>query len=102
MKKGKSIKLDNREIEDLITLARLNLKDDEIESIKHDLLRILEYVENIKEVDISNVLPTFHPLNSHNIQRKDEAKEESLKMVEKLLKLVPKKFGRYVKFEKIL
>jgi len=48
-------------------LARLALSEKEIERYQNDLSKILEYFEKLKEVDVSRVKPTFHPLKIKNV-----------------------------------
>lgn len=65
-------------------LAHLKLKEDEIEKFQKELNQILEYVENLNEIDTSNVEPLSHPLPAINVFREDNVqdsipREEALK-----------------------
>lgn len=40
-------------------LARIRLSSEEMLAMERDLLSILRHAENLKEVDVSNVSPTF-------------------------------------------
>ena len=65
-------------------LARLDLSDAELELYSAQLGKILEYIEKLKELDVKDVLPTFHALSLKNVLREDEVKpslttEEALK-----------------------
>jgi len=55
-------------------LARINLTDKELDKFSHQLNDILDYIDQLKEVDISKIPPTAHVLPIKNIKRKDEQK----------------------------
>ena len=55
-------------------LARLDLKDDEIERLQAQLSDILAAVGKVSELDLSDVPPTSHPLAVVNAFRPDEAR----------------------------
>jgi len=55
-------------------LARLNLNDSELKLYSAQLEKILEYIEELKELNVKDVLPTFHALNIKNVLREDEVK----------------------------
>ena len=50
-----------QEIRKIATLARLQIKEDEVERYQQDLSRILEFVEQMNQVDVSNIEPMAHP-----------------------------------------
>ena len=52
-------------------LARLELCDEELTTYAGQLERILEYIDQLKGVDVSGVAPTAHVLALHNVGRKD-------------------------------
>ena len=52
-------------------LARLHLDDEEKKALAADLARVLEFVEQLDEVDISNVPPTKHVIGLANVERAD-------------------------------
>ncbi|MDP8233208.1 MAG: Asp-tRNA(Asn)/Glu-tRNA(Gln) amidotransferase subunit GatC [Candidatus Saelkia tenebricola] len=65
-------------------LARLHLSDDELELYSSQLNKILEYIEKLKKIDITNIAPTFNVLNLKNVLRVDTVRpsltsEEALK-----------------------
>ena len=47
-------------------LARLELTDDEVERFREQLSAILEAVSKVRELDLSDVPPTSHPLELGN------------------------------------
>jgi len=55
-------------------LARIDLSDAEIAQFQTQLGRVLEYVEQLSQVDVSQVEPTAHANDITNVFRADEAK----------------------------
>ena len=53
-------------------LARLEIPEDQIESVQAQLGAILEAVSKVSELDLSAVEPTSHPLDLVNVWDKDE------------------------------
>lgn len=60
------------EVRQVANLARLGLTNDEVKKMGKELGLILESVEQIEELDLSDVPPTANPLNSTNVLRPDE------------------------------
>lgn len=52
-------------------LAQLELPDDELEAIRHDLDAVLGYVEQLSELDVDDVEPTTHAVPLHLVLRED-------------------------------
>jgi aspartyl-tRNA(Asn)/glutamyl-tRNA(Gln) amidotransferase subunit C len=53
-------------------LARLELRDDEIERFTEQLSAILEAVAKVSELDLTVVVPTAHPLDLVNVWSEDD------------------------------
>jgi aspartyl-tRNA(Asn)/glutamyl-tRNA(Gln) amidotransferase subunit C len=53
-------------------LARLELTDAELETMTRQLSAILEYVNQLQQVNTEGVEPLAHPLPVHNVFREDE------------------------------
>lgn len=81
-------------------LARLELKDEERSVIEPQLLSILGFVDQLKEVKVDGVEPTSHPLALQNVFR-DDVPVASLK-IEEFLKHSPKSRGRFFEVPKII
>jgi aspartyl-tRNA(Asn)/glutamyl-tRNA(Gln) amidotransferase subunit C len=52
-------------------LARLELRDDEVDSLTHELGAILEHAADVAALDLDGVPPTAHPLPLVNVVRPD-------------------------------
>jgi aspartyl-tRNA(Asn)/glutamyl-tRNA(Gln) amidotransferase subunit C len=53
-------------------LARLELTDAELETMTAQLSRIVDYVNQLQEVNTAGVEPLAHALDLHNVFREDE------------------------------
>jgi aspartyl-tRNA(Asn)/glutamyl-tRNA(Gln) amidotransferase subunit C len=53
-------------------LARLELRDDEVERLGGQLNDILAAVSKVSELDLDDVPPTSHPLDLANVWAEDE------------------------------
>jgi aspartyl-tRNA(Asn)/glutamyl-tRNA(Gln) amidotransferase subunit C len=56
-------------------LARLNLSEEEIAKFQSQLSQVLEFVEKLKQVDVSGVDPTAHAYPTFNVFREDAARD---------------------------
>ena len=56
-------------------LARLNLSEDEVSRFQTQLSQVLNYVEKLKQVDVTGVEPTAHTSPAFNIFRPDESRD---------------------------
>jgi aspartyl-tRNA(Asn)/glutamyl-tRNA(Gln) amidotransferase subunit C len=76
-------------------LARLELSDDEVDRFTEQLSAILEAVDKVSELDLSDVEPTAHPLDVVNVWADDEP-QPSL-TVEEALANAPDRHGNFFK-----
>ncbi len=63
--------ISREEVQHIAKLARLGLTETEIKKFQKELSSILDYVEKLKRVDVTEVAATSHPLSAENIARKD-------------------------------
>jgi len=95
--------LTKAEVQHIAKLARLGLSEKELEKYRKELSSILDYIEKLKEVDVSGTEPTSHPLKVENVTRKDGGKTEARSANSKiLLEMAPDKKEGYVKVKQIL
>lgn len=66
--------LDEAAVRHVAHLARLDISDDEVARFADQLSTILEYVEQLGELDTTGVPPTAHPLPVVNVFRDDTAR----------------------------
>ena len=89
-----------KELDHLATLARIELNDEEQEKFSRELASILDYIEKLKEVDVSKSEPTTHVMQIENVFRKDEVKPSI--DIEKVLKYAPDRKARFFRVPKII
>jgi aspartyl-tRNA(Asn)/glutamyl-tRNA(Gln) amidotransferase subunit C len=53
-------------------LARLELSDAELDTMTRQLSAIIDYINQLQQVDTRDVEPLAHPLPVHNVFRDDE------------------------------
>ena len=56
-------------------LARLNLSEEELAKFQAQLSQVLNFVEKLKEVDVTGVEPTAHTNPVYNVFRDDEPRQ---------------------------
>lgn len=89
-----------KEVKLVAKLARLGLTEKEIEKFSRELSLILNYVEKLKEVNISKTLPTSHSIKIENVTREDKSPKSKVQG-SKLLKLAPETKNGYLKVKSI-
>jgi aspartyl-tRNA(Asn)/glutamyl-tRNA(Gln) amidotransferase subunit C len=62
----------NIDVKYVAHLARLSLTPEEEQKIGAQLGQVLDYIEKLKEVDVTGVEPTAHPFPLINVTRPDE------------------------------
>ncbi|KKP79994.1 MAG: hypothetical protein A2271_01020 [Candidatus Moranbacteria bacterium RIFOXYA12_FULL_35_19] len=88
------------EVQHIANLARIGMKEKEIEKFSHDLSSILDFIEKLKEVDITDVEPTAHITGLQNKSRED--KIEKFENIEGIKKLFPEEKSGYNKVKSVL
>ncbi len=94
--------ISKKDVEHIAKLARLGLTQKEVKKFRVELSSILAYIEKLKEIDVSKVEPTSHPLAVQNCVRKDEGLEHQKTESVKLLELAPKTKDGYIKVRSTL
>lgn len=87
------------EVKHIALLSRLELPDDEVEKYTGHISQLLNYVEKLNELDVSNVEPMSHAIPTYNVMR-DDVVGESLP-VEDALANAPDKDGPYFKVPRV-
>ena len=68
------MKVSTDQVRHIAALARLRFNHDEEEELAVQLTRILDYVEKLNELEVSELEPMSHVLDLHNVVRPDEAR----------------------------
>jgi aspartyl-tRNA(Asn)/glutamyl-tRNA(Gln) amidotransferase subunit C len=87
--------IDREQLLHVARLARLELRDDEVERLGAQLNDILAAVSKVSELDLSDVPPTSHPLDVVNVWAEDEP--APCLSVEEALANAPEREGAFFK-----
>ena len=79
--------LSDKELKEIAYLARINVNEESLSSLKKELEDILDLFEELNNTDTSEVKAMSHPLDLTQPIRKDEVTEENLR--DELLKNAP-------------
>ena len=85
----------------IASLAKLELTDQEIKEYSKDLTNILKWMEELKEVDVSNVQPVTSVTKNELYEREDIAYKNTVEQ-EKILLNAPEKVGKYFSVPKVI
>jgi len=92
--------ISKEEVQHIAKLARLGLSDKEIEKNRKELSKILDYVEKLKEVDVSQIEPASHSVKVENVMREDESSGSKFPSSE-LIEMAPDKKDEFIKVKSI-
>ena len=95
------MKLTKEEVRKIAKLCRLEFTEEELEKFQKDLSRILDFVEQLNEVDTQGVEPTYQVTGLFNVFRQDEVKESSLEERRKIRENFPDQKDNFLKVPKI-
>lgn len=94
------MKIDEKMVDGLAHLARLQFSNDEKSEIMSDLNRMLNFVNKLNEVDTDNVKPLIYVNEHANFVREDVVHSEITQR--DALKNAPKKDSDYFKVPKVV
>ena len=93
--------VDDKLLEKLEKLSSLRIEDDNKEKMKSDISQMLEFVNNLNEVDVSNVEATFSTVKGGTPFREDVAIQNK-EISDSILKNAPKSEDNYFVVPKII
>ncbi len=85
----------------LAQLSSLQLADDEIDALQTDIAGILEYVEQLNDLDTTGVEPTYQVTDLENVWRDDTVIDYGVGR-DQLIALAPDSADHQVKVPKVL
>ena len=88
------------DVQHLAALSSLQLTDDDVESLRQDLERIIKYIEQLSELDTTGVEPTYQVTGLENVWREDVVTQSVSRDI--LLSLAPDQQNNQVKVPKVL
>ena len=89
-----------KDVEYVAQLSKLNFEEKEMEKLTGQLNGILEYVNQLNEIDTEGVAMTAHAVPMHNVFREDIAIESM--DIEKVLQNAPDRYRNCFKVPKIV
>ena len=87
-------------VEHVAHLARIELKNEELDTLSHQLKGILDFIDTLSALDIKNIKPTSHILPVHNVLREDTPRPSL--PVDKVLLNAPQKEGNFFGVPKVI
>ena len=85
----------------IASLAKLELTEQEVVEYSKDLTNILKWMEELKEVDVSNVEPVTNVTKNELFEREDITSKNTIEQ-EKILLNAPEKIGKYFTVPKVI
>lgn len=89
------------EVQHLATLSSLQLSDEEVVSLQQDISNILDYINQLDELDTEGIEPTYQVTDLKNVWRDDVAMDSTVSR-EGLLGLSKEQADSQVKVPKVL
>lgn len=96
------MQLSKDEIQHIAKLARLELTDAELKKYGDQLSAVLNYVDQLKEVDVKGVLPTAQVTGLENVLREDIVCDWDNTEIEEALKDAPEREDRFIKVKRVI
>ena len=94
------MKVNNKLVEHLAHLSRLDFDDDSKEKMKFDFDKMLDFVAKLEEVDTDNVEPLSYMSSELNVLREDKVKQELTQ--EQALQNAPVNDTDYIRIPKVI
>jgi aspartyl-tRNA(Asn)/glutamyl-tRNA(Gln) amidotransferase subunit C len=94
------MKVDDKLVEHLAHLSRLELDETSREKMKFDFKKILDFVTKLEEVDTAGVDPLVYMSKETNVLREDEVK--GMVSQKEALQNAPKKDTDYIRIPKVI
>lgn len=91
----------NDDVRHLAHLSSLQMSDAEVESLRADIEKIINYIKQLDELDTDGVEPTYQVTGLQNVWRDDEIIDSSVSR-QQLLALAAEQSDNCVKVPKVL
>ena len=94
------MKVNNKLVEHLAHLSRLDFDDNSKEKMKFDFEKMLDFVAKLEEVDTDNIEPLSYMSSELNVLREDKVKQELTQ--EQALQNAPVNDTDYIRIPKVI
>ena len=95
-------KISLQEVECIAKLAKIGLTEEEKEKFSGELSAVLEYIEQLKEIDTKDIEPVSQVTGSVNVIREDVANNCDEDIRKKIINNFPEEKGGYVKVKQVM
>lgn len=92
--------INKEEVKHIAGLSRIGLGEKEVEKYSKDLSAVLDWIDDLKKVDIENIEPTAHITGMDSISREDKSIEFENK--KGIIKMFPEEKNGYNKVKSVL
>ena len=95
-------KISLQEVERIAKLAKIGLTEEEKEKFSGELSAVLEYIEQLKEIDTKDIEPVSQVTGLVNVIREDVANNCDEDIRKKIINNFPEEKERYVKVKQVM
>ncbi len=95
-------KISLQEVECIAKLAKIGLTKEEKEKFSGELSAVLEYIEQLKEIDTKDIEPVSQVTGLVNVIREDVANNCNEDTRKKIINNFPEEKERYVKVKQVI
>ena len=88
------------DVKKIAQLSKLDFKEEEIEKFTHQMNEILDYMQQLNEINTDDVEPLFHVIEPGNVLRDDTVKQSSPR--DEILKNAPLKSDEFIIVPRII
>ena len=92
--------LSKEEVRTIGSLSRIHLEETEVEHLTRNLVDILQYIDKLKKLDVSEIPPTTHVLPLKNVYRADKLKTSL--SVQEAVKISPQSYKGFFKVPQVI
>ncbi len=89
------------QVQHIAKLARIGISDAEVAKYQEDLSSILDFVDQLRQVDVTDVEPMHHTTQAETVMRRDVPAEYDEKTKQELVAAAPQSEGRHVKVKSV-
>lgn len=93
--------ISRNDVQHLAQLSSLALSDQEVDDLRTDIAGILEYVDQLQELDTSGVEPTYQVTDLDNVWRDDAIDDYGINR-DDLIAIAPDSLNGQIKVPKVL
>jgi len=94
------MKLTTEQVQHMAKLARINMTEEEIQSMRDEMANILDHFEALQGVDVGDTEPMAHSADLDTVMRDDEVRPSRDK--EDILMNAPHRDGDFIRVRSVL